>query len=75
MIKKITKSGNSAAITLDLALLEMMHAKIGDKVNITFRNGGIFVVPVNVGFTNEEIDETADELFTRFGKTFKKLAE
>ena len=31
MIKKITKSGNSAAITIDAALLEMIHAKIGDQ--------------------------------------------
>lgn len=75
MVKKITKSGNSAAITLDLALLELIHAKIGDKVNITARNGSLIITPDNVGFSDENIDEAADEVFSRYEKTFKKLAE
>lgn len=75
MVKKITKSGNSAAITLDAALLEMIHAKIGDKVNITVRNGSLIITPENVGFSDEDIDDAADEVFTRYDKTFKKLAE
>lgn len=75
MIKKITKSGNSAAITLDLALLEMIHAKIGDQVDISVRNGGLFVLPVNVGINREQLDAAAGKVFKRNAKTFKKLAE
>lgn len=75
MVKKITKSGNSAAITLDAALLELIHAKIGDRVNVTVRNGSLIITPDNVGFSDESIDETAGEIFTRYRETFKKLAE
>ena len=75
MIKKITKSGNSAAITIDAALLEMIHAKIGDQVDVSVRNGGLFVLPVNVGFEKEELEAAAKEVFKRNAKTFKKLAE
>jgi antitoxin component of MazEF toxin-antitoxin module len=75
MIKNITKSGNSASITLDLTLLELIRAKIGDQVNVTVSNGSIILTPVNVGFERAEIDKVADELFRRHAKTFKKLAE
>ena len=75
MVKKITKSGNSAAITLDAALLEMIHAKIGDQVHISVRNGGLFVLPVNVGFERGELEAAAKEVFKRNARTFKKLAE
>ena len=75
MIKKITKSGNSAAVTLDQTLLELIHAKIGDRVDVSVRNGGIFLLPVNVGIEREELDAAAASVFKRNAKTFKKLAE
>lgn len=75
MIKKIVKSGNSAAVTLDQTLLELIHAKIGDQVDISVRNGGIFMLPVNVGIEREELNEAAASVFKRNAKTFKKLAE
>jgi antitoxin component of MazEF toxin-antitoxin module len=75
MVKKIIKSGNSGAITLDRALLELIHAKIGDEVSVHVRNGSLIITPMNVGFTDDEIDEAAGEVFSRYSKTFKKLAE
>ena len=75
MIKSIRKSGNSASITIDNTLLELIHAKIGDKVNVTVRNGSLIISPVNVGFTEDEISEAAAAVFKRYRKTFKKLAE
>jgi antitoxin component of MazEF toxin-antitoxin module len=75
MIKKITKSGNSASITLDLALLELIRAGIGDAVDVNVINGGIFILPVRVGVDRDELDAAAREVFKRNAKTFKKLAE
>ena len=75
MVKTLSKIGNSTGITLDKAVLELAHLKLGDKVTITVRNGSIVLTPANVGFSDEEIDKTAGEIFKRYDKAFKKLAE
>jgi putative addiction module antidote len=75
MVKTLSKIGNSAGITLDKAVLELAHLKLGDKVAVTVRNGSIVLTPANVGFSDEEIDKAADEIFKRYDKAFKKLAE
>ena len=75
MIKKITKSGNSAAVTLDLALLEMIHAKIGDQVNVTVHNGSLVISPVNVGLTEKQRSEAVARFRQRYSSVLKRLAE
>ncbi|MBX3474824.1 MAG: hypothetical protein KF754_10605 [Planctomycetes bacterium] len=75
MVKTITKIGNSAGITLDKALLELIHVKLGDQVAVSVRNGSIVITPANVGFSEEEISDAAGAIFKRYGKAFKKLAE
>ncbi|MCZ7604788.1 MAG: hypothetical protein M5U25_01690 [Planctomycetota bacterium] len=75
MIKKITKSGNSAAITLDLALLEMIHAKIGDQVNVTVHNGSLVISPVNVGLTEKQRTDAVARFRKRYSSVLKRLAE
>lgn len=75
MVKTISKIGNSAGITLDKALLELLHVKVGDQVTVTVRNGSVIITPANVGFSDEDIDKAAGEVFNRYDKAFKKLAE
>jgi len=75
MVKTISKIGNSAGITLDKALLELLHVKVGDQVTVTVRNGSVIITPANVGFSDEEVDKAADVVFKRYEKAFKKLAE
>lgn len=75
MVKTLSKIGNSAGITLDKAVLELAHLKLGDKVTVTVRNGSIVLTPANVGFSDDEIDGAADAIFKRYDKAFKKLAE
>lgn len=75
MVKTINRVGNSAGITLDKALLDLVHLKLGDKVLITVRDGSIVITPENVGFTEAELDSAAGKVFRKHAKTFKKLAE
>jgi putative addiction module antidote len=75
MIKTITKSGNSASITIDKAILELLNLKIGDKVVLTASNGMLKISPANVGVPDDELETAAREVFKRYDKTFKKLAE
>lgn len=75
MVKTLSKIGNSTGITLDKAVLELAHLKLGDRVIVSVRNGSIVLTPANVGFSDAEVDKAADEIFSRFDKAFKKLAE
>ncbi|MCC6465291.1 MAG: hypothetical protein IT463_08135 [Planctomycetes bacterium] len=75
MVKTIRKVGNSGGVTLDRALLDLAHLKLGDKVVVSVRDGSIVLTPANVGFGDEELDETAARLFKKYRKTFRKLAE
>jgi antitoxin component of MazEF toxin-antitoxin module len=75
MVKTIGKSGNSGSITLSKALMELMHVEIGDQVAVDVVNGRLIVTPVNLGFSDDEIDAAAKQVFTKYAKTFKKLAE
>jgi putative addiction module antidote len=75
MIKTIKKSGNSASITLDKAILELLNLKIGDQVVLTVSEGVLKISPANVGVPKPELEDAAKEIFKRYGKTFKKLAE
>jgi antitoxin component of MazEF toxin-antitoxin module len=75
MVKVITKVGNGAAIRLDKAILELLHLRIGDEVVVTVRDGQLVVTSANVGFDDQTLDRAADEMFTRYKKTFRKLAE
>jgi antitoxin component of MazEF toxin-antitoxin module len=40
MIKVITKIGNSQGLLLDTTLMEMLHLKVGDQVNVEVHDGG-----------------------------------
>lgn len=62
-MKTISKIGNSAGITLDKMLLELLHVKVGDQVTFTVRNGSLIITPANVGFSNEEVDKAAAMVF------------
>ena len=47
MIKQLRKVGNSRALTLDKALLELVGLGEGGAVQITVRGGSIIVTPVS----------------------------
>ena len=40
MVKIITKIGNSQGLMLDSAMMEMLHLKVGDPVNVEVHEGG-----------------------------------
>lgn len=47
MIKQLRKVGNSSAITLDKALLELVGLKDKDNVQVAVRDGAIILTPVH----------------------------
>lgn len=77
MIKKITKVGNSHALILDSALLQLARLKPGDEVNVEVHAGGTMTVsPIH----REVIDETeaavaARRLIGKNSELFRRLAQ
>jgi antitoxin component of MazEF toxin-antitoxin module len=47
MVKHLKKVGNSNAITLDKALMELVGLEEGSAVKISVRDGSILLTPVN----------------------------
>jgi len=47
MVKQLRKVGNSSAVTLDKALLELVGLREGGAVSITVRDGSIVLTPVD----------------------------
>lgn len=48
MIKQLTKIGNSQGIILDKAILELLNIKEGSSFEVTTKNGGLFLKPIDI---------------------------
>lgn len=48
MIKQLTKIGNSQGIILDKAILELLNIKDGSSFEVTTKNGGLFLKPIDI---------------------------
>jgi antitoxin component of MazEF toxin-antitoxin module len=77
MIKKITKVGNSHALILDSALLQLARLKPGDEVNVEVHAGGTLTIspterPV---IDAEEAAGVARRLIGKNGELFRRLAQ
>ena len=74
MVKTITKIGNSAGLILDQAILELVHLKVGDEVDVSVDSiSGVMriasmqpvISPAAAGEAAERIIAKNDELFRR----------
>lgn len=48
MIKQLTKIGNSQGIILDKAILDLLNIKEGSSFEVTTKNGGLFLKPIDI---------------------------
>jgi antitoxin component of MazEF toxin-antitoxin module len=68
MIKQLTKIGNSQGIILDKAILELLNIKEGSSFEVTTKNGGLFLKPI-------DIKEVYADISTRHRKSLDKLGK
>jgi antitoxin component of MazEF toxin-antitoxin module len=75
MIKTISKIGNSQGIVFDAALLEMVHLKRGDEVNVEVHEGGtITLTPIRPRPSRTEVSRVIKSTMRDYARTLKKLA-
>jgi antitoxin component of MazEF toxin-antitoxin module len=75
MIKTISKIGNSQGILFDAALLELVHLKRGDEVNVEVHEGGtITLTPIRPRPSRAEVSRVIKSTMKDYSRTMKRLA-
>ncbi len=75
MIKTISKIGNSQGILFDAALLELVHLKRGDDVNVEVHEGGtITLTPIRPRPSRAEVSRVIKSTMKDYSRTMKRLA-
>ena len=76
MIKQIKKVGNSSALILDRAVMELVGLSEGGEVQLTVHNGSIIITPAHPRPVDRARFEAAlDRVVTERRDVLRRLAE
>ncbi|MBN2210159.1 MAG: hypothetical protein JW709_02075 [Sedimentisphaerales bacterium] len=76
MIKQLSKVGNSSALLLDKALMELVGLEEGGPVQITVQDGVLMVQPVSPAPVDEErFQKLLDKVVRERRSALRKLAQ
>jgi antitoxin component of MazEF toxin-antitoxin module len=75
MRRRITTSGNSAALVLSQDLLGLMGIGTGDEVDISLVDRTLVVRPVSAAERSAKVQKAIDEVFRRDAGLLRRLAE
>lgn len=68
MIKQLTKIGNSQGIILDKAILELLNIKEGSSFEVSTKNGGLFLKPIDIQGIHADISGRHRKSLDRLGR-------
>ncbi|RMG07677.1 MAG: AbrB/MazE/SpoVT family DNA-binding domain-containing protein [Planctomycetota bacterium] len=74
MIKRLTKHGNSLALVVDKAILELLKIDADTPLEITTDGRSLLVTPTDPE-RREELRAALDKVNRRHGKALRRLAE
>ena len=75
MTKTVTKIGNSQGIIFNTAFMDMAHLKVGDRLQVTFHQGGsVVLTPEKPVITPEVARETIQEVMKDYQEVFRRLS-
>ena len=75
MIKTLTSHGNSAALIIDKALLEILKIDMDTPLEIVTDGENLIISPVRDGTQRQRVTQALEKVNARHGKTLKRLAE
>jgi len=75
MRKKITTSGNSAALVVPREFLAQMGVKVGDEVELTMIDRTLVARPIAQVARDKKVKAAVDDVFRRRRSALKRLAE
>ena len=75
MIKTLTSHGNSAALIIDKALLEVLHIDMNTPLEISTDGRNLIISPVRDTDKRGRVTDALKKVNERHGKVLKKLTE
>jgi len=75
MIKTLTKHGNSYALIIDRAILELLRIDPETPLELTTNGQSLVVSPVRADADQVKLEATLKELNNTFGDDLRRLAE
>ena len=76
MIKQLKKVGNSNAITLDKAVMELVGLEENGHVQLTVHDGSLILTPVKPRMVdNQRFEECLDRVFKKRREVLRRLAQ
>ena len=75
MTKKLIKHGNSAALILDKALLDLLRVKIDTPLDVTTDGRNIIISPQAVPNAEGTLLDALEKINRKHGSVFKKLGQ
>jgi antitoxin MazE len=75
MIKTLTRHGNSAALIIDKALLEILHIEMETPLEIVTDGESLIVSPVRDIAKHDQVTKALDRVNATHSRTLRRLAE
>ena len=75
MIKTLTKHGNSHALIIDKAILELLKAGLDTPFEVVSDGRSLVLTPIREPDAEQRFNEALESVHQRFGRAMKKLAE
>lgn len=75
MIKKLTKHGNSLALVVDRAVLDLLNIDADTPLEISTDGQVLIVSPVRDAKRRKEFQKALDTANRKYGRALKRLAE
>ncbi len=74
MIKRLTPHGNSAALIIDKALLEILRIEMNTPLEIVTDGENLIISPVRDGSERDRVGEALEKVNARHGASLRRLA-
>ena len=75
MVKSLCKHGNSYALVIDKAILELLHATPKTPFEVVTDGQSLLLSPVRKPREEKKFKDALEMVHKRFGRAMKKLAE
>jgi len=75
MIKKLSRHGNSLALVIDRAILDLLNISEDTPLEVSTDGESLFVAPVRDAERRKKFEQALEETNRRYGRALKRLAE
>lgn len=75
MLKRLKKTGNSHALTIDKSMMQQLGITPDTLLSLVISNGQLIVSPTNVGVGSELLRSTMEDIFDAHDAAFIELAK